>query len=99
MINRNTFFRLKPHSCYIQPQSCNTAPASSSNFTVELLPYCYLSSLFLYIENICQSFLVTSDNIRHYQPVFPQVYFALLMLKLLYLKLYLSNHLGPTQGY
>ena len=47
--------------------------------------------------NIPQSCLVTSD-IRHYQPVFPQAYFTLLLLKLVYLRLYLSNHLGLSHA-
>ena len=32
------------------------------------------------------------------QPPFPKANFALLLLKLLYLRLYLSNHLGPSQA-
>jgi len=60
-----------------------------------MLPYCYLPSLFL---NIPQSCLVMSDDIRHFQPLFPQPYFALLLLKLLYLRLYISNHLEPSQA-
>jgi hypothetical protein len=48
--------------------------------------------------NIPQSCLVTSDSIRHYQQLFPQAYFALLLLKLLYIRLYLSNNLGPSQA-
>jgi hypothetical protein len=45
-----------------------------------------------------QSRWVISDSIRHYQPLFPPAHFALLLLKLLYLRLYLSNHLGPSQA-
>jgi hypothetical protein len=74
---------------------CQWNLVSSPNFTVEMLIYCYFPSLFL---NIPQCRLVTSDNIRHYQPLFPQAYFALLLLKLLYYRLYLSNHLGPSQA-
>jgi len=77
---------------------CQWNLVSSPNFTVEILSYCYLPSLFL---NIPQSCLVTSDSTRHYQPLFPQAYFALLLLLLLqlsYLQLYLSNHLGPSQA-
>jgi hypothetical protein len=75
---------------------CQWNLVSSPNFTVEMLAYCYLLSLFL---NISQSCLVTLDSIRHYQSLFPEAYFALLLLlKLLYLLLYLSNHLGPSQA-
>jgi len=74
---------------------CQWSLVSSPNFTVETLPCCYLPSLFL---NISQSCLVTSDSIRHYQPLFRQAYFALPLLKLLYLRLYLSNHRGLSQA-
>jgi len=60
-----------------------------------MLPYCTLHSLFV---NIRQSCLVTSEIIRRYQPLFPKVYFALLLLKLLYLRLYLSNQLEPSKA-
>jgi len=73
---------------------CQWNLVSSPNFFVEMLPYCYLPMLFL---NIPQSCLVTSASILHYQPLFPQAYFARLLLKLLYLPLYLSNLLGPSQ--
>jgi len=60
---------------------CQWNLVSSPNFTVEMLPYCYLSSLFL---NILQSCLVTLNSIRHYRPLFPEAHFELLLLKLLY---------------
>jgi len=68
---------------------------SSSNVTVEMLLCRYLSSIFLNIQIICQSCLVTSDNVRHYQPLFPQTYFAFPLLRLLQLRLCLClcNHL------
>jgi hypothetical protein len=63
-----------------------------------MVPNCYLPSLFLNIQNVCQSRLVTSDSIRHYQPLFPKAHFALLLLILSYLRSYLSNRLGPSQA-
>jgi len=61
-----------------------------------MLPFCYLPSLFL---NIPQSCLVTSNIIRNYQPLYSTSLFCpSLALKLLYLQLYLSNHLGPSQA-
>jgi len=39
-----------------------------------------------------------SWSIRHYQPLFRNPHFVLLLLKLLYLRLYLSNHLGSSQA-
>ena len=46
---------------------CQWNSVISPNFTVEMFPYCYLPSLFLYTPPSC---LVTSDSIRHYQPLF-----------------------------
>jgi hypothetical protein len=74
---------------------CQWNLVSPSNFTVEMLPYCYISLLFL---NNPESCLVTSNSIRNYQPLFPHTYFALLLLKLLYLLLDLSNHLWLSQA-
>ena len=73
---------------------CRWNLVSSPNFAVEMLPYFYLLSLFL---NIPQSCSVTTNSIRHYQPLFPQAYFALFRT-LLYLRLYLSSHLGPSEA-
>jgi len=70
----------------------------SQIFTVEILPNCYLRSLFLNIQNVCQSCLETSDSIRHYQQHFPKAYFAFLLPKKLHLRLYLSNHLGLSHA-
>jgi hypothetical protein len=85
MINRHIFFSLEPHSYQRQQQSCYTTPTISPNFTVSVLSNCYLPSLFLNIQNICQSCLVTPDSFRNNQPLFPKDFFALLLLKLLFL--------------
>ena len=47
MMNRNIFFRSNLKAVKRQPQSWYTAPTTSPDFTVEILPYCYLPSLFL----------------------------------------------------
>jgi len=56
---------------------CHWNSVSSPNFTVEMLPYGYIPSPFLTVPQSC---LVTSDSIRHFQPLFhkPILHFSCL---------------------
>jgi hypothetical protein len=61
-------------------------------YYVSLLGY-FLSNT----QNICESCLVISHITRNYQPLFPEASFAILLPKLLYIRLHTSNHLGPSR--